>query len=256
MVGTLRVLEHNALVYRRTWRGSVFVSFAAPIMFLAAMGVGLGTLVNRGTPQGIGGVSYLDFLAPGLLATSTMQTAFSETAYRLLSRIRWARTYDAMLATPLNVRDVLVGELAWLAFRLLMVATFYFAAMVLFHAVLVTAAVLAIPAAVLNGLAFGAPMFAFTATQETDTGFAVVGRFVIAPLFLFGGAFFPIDRLPAAAQAVAWLTPLAHGVALTRGLTLGTITWQPAIIHLAVLLAYIVVGTALARVALERRLAP
>jgi len=256
VVGALHVLEHNALVYRRTWRGSVFVSFAAPIMFLTAMGLGLGTLVNRGTPQGIGGVSYLYFLAPGLLATATMQTAFSETAYRLLSRIRWARTYDAMLATPLNVSDVLAGEFVWLAFRLLMVAAFYFVAMFAFHTLLGPASALAIPVAVLNGLAFAAPMFAFTATQQTDTGFSVIGRFVIAPLFLFAGAFFPIDRLPLAAQTIAWLTPLAHGVALTRGLTLGTITTQAAIVHLAVLLLYVVVGVTLARIALERRLAP
>ena len=256
MVGTLRVLEHNALVYRRTWRGSVFVSFAAPVMFLTAMGLGLGTLVNRGTPQGLGGVSYLQFLAPGLLATATMQTAFSETAYRLLSRIRWARTYDAMLATPLNVQDVLSGEFAWLAFRLLMVSTFYFVLMFLFRTLLTPVALLAIPVAVLNGLAFGAPMFAFTATQQTDTGFAVIGRFVVAPLSLFAGAFFPIASLPAAAQAIAWLTPLAHGVALTRGLTLGKISIAGAIVHLAVLLAYVVVGIILARIALARRLAP
>jgi lipooligosaccharide transport system permease protein len=256
VVGAGRVLEHNALVYRRTWRGSVFVSFAAPIMFLTAMGLGLGTLVNRGTPQGIGGVSYLDFLAPGLLATATMQTAFSETAYRLLSRIRWARTYDAMLATPLDVQDVLTGEFIWLALRLLMVAGFYFVAMFAFHTLFGSASVLAIPVAVLNGLAFAAPMFAFTATQQTDTGFSVIGRFVMVPLFLFAGAFFPIDRLPAAAQIVAWLTPLAHGVALTRGLTLSTISLRAAIVHLAVLVLYIVVGIILARITLTRRLAP
>ncbi|HEY0493564.1 MAG TPA: ABC transporter permease [Candidatus Dormibacteraeota bacterium] len=254
--GALHVLEHNALVYRRTWRGSVFVSFAAPVMFLAAMGVGLGTLVNRGTPHGIGGFSYLEFLAPGLLATATMQTAFSETTYRLLSRIRWARTYDAMLATPLEVQDVLTGELVWLAFRLLMVATFYFVAMFLFRTLLAPGAVLAIPVAVLNGLAFAAPIFAFTASQQTDAGFPVIGRFVIAPLSIFAGTFFPIDRLPVAAQAIAWLTPLTHGVALSRGLTLGTISMQPALVHLAVLLLYTVVGIGLARVTLSRRLAP
>ena len=99
-------------------------------------------------------------------------------------------------------------------------------------------------------------MFAFTATQHTDTGFSVIGRFVMVPLFLFAGAFFPIDRLPAAAQTLAWLTPLAHGVALTRGLTLGTISPQAAIVHLAVLVLYIVVGLFLARIALIRRLAP
>jgi lipooligosaccharide transport system permease protein len=225
-------------------------------MFLAAMGIGLGTLVNRGTPQGIGGFSYLEFLAPGLLATATMQTAFSETSYRLLARIRWDRTYDAMLATPLNVQDVLSGELVWVAFRLLTVACFYFFAMLLFHTLLGPQALLAIPVAVLNGLAFAAPMFAFTATQQTDGVFAVVARFVITPLFLLAGTFFPIERLPFAAQAVAWLTPLAHGVALTRGLTLGTLSASAGLTHLAVLVFYVLVGVILARLTLGRRLAP
>lgn len=256
MKGALHVLEHNLLVYRRTWRGSIFVSFAAPLMFLAAMGIGLGTLVNRGSPQGIGGFPYLEFLAPGLLATATMQTAFSETSYRLLGRIRWDRTYDAMLATPLDVDDVLSGELAWVALRLLMVATFYFFAMFLFHTLLGPQSLLAIPVAVLSGLAFAAPMFAFTATQQTDGVFAVVARFVITPLFLLAGTFFPIERLPFAAQAVAWLTPLAHGVALTRGLTLGTLSAPAGLIHLAVLVAYFLVGVILARLTLGRRLAP
>lgn len=225
-------------------------------MFLTAMGVGLGTLVNRGTPQGIDGVSYLDFLAPGLLATATMQTAFSETTYRLLSRIRWARTYDAMLATPLDVQDVVGGEFTWLALRLLMVTAFYFVAMFLFGTLLAPTSLLVIPVAVLNGLAFAAPIFAFTATQHSDTGFSVIGRFVITPLFLFAGAFFPIDRLPLAAQLFAWLTPVAHGVAVSRSLTLGRVTAPAALLHLAVLLVYIVVGVILARITLARRLTP
>jgi lipooligosaccharide transport system permease protein len=255
MTGTLRILEHNALVYRRTWRGSIFASFVSPILFLAAIGLGLGTLVSRGSPQGVNGVSYLDFLAPGLLATATMQTAFSETTYRLMARIRWAGTYDAMLATPLSVRDIRNGELTWLALRLLLVALLFFVAMVLFHTLHSATAALTVPVAALNGLAFAAPMIAFTATQQTDTGFAVIGRFVITPLFLLGGAFFPIDRLPSVIQAVAWLTPLAHGVALTRGLSLGTIALPAGLLHLGVLIAYTAAGAVAAGIALERRLA-
>jgi len=255
MIGTLRVLEHNALVYRRTWRASIFVSFISPVLFLAAIGVGLGTLVGRGSPQGVGGVSYLDFLAPGLLATATMQTGFSETAWRLLARIKWVRTYDAMLATPLGVADIVAGEVGWLAFRLLTVAVLFFAAMLLFGTVHSAAAALAIPIAALSGLAFAAPMMAFTATQQTDTGFAVIGRFVVTPLFLLGGAFFPIERLPQAIQAVAWLTPLAHGVALTRGMTLGTLSVSSTLLHLAVLVAYTAAGVIAAQIMLQRRLA-
>ena len=255
MTGALRIIEHNALIYRRAWRGSIFASFLAPLMFLAAIGVGLGTLVSRGSPQGVNGVSYLDFLAPGLLATATMQTAFSETTYRLMARIRWSGTYDAMLATPISVRDIRNGELAWLALRLLLVAVFFFVAMLLFRTVHSASSVLSIPVAALNGLAFAAPMIAFTATQQNDTGFAVIGRFVITPLFLLGGAFFPIERLPQAIQAIAWIMPLAHGVALTRGLSLGTIALPAASLHLTVLIAYIVAGAVVAGITLRRRLA-
>jgi lipooligosaccharide transport system permease protein len=114
--------------------------------------------------------------------------------------------------------------------------------------------VLSIGAGVLTGVAFGAPIMAFSATQSRDTGFAALTRFVITPLFLFGGTFFPLERLPLALQVVAWTTPLAHGVALSRGLALGTITLGPALLHTVVPLLYIVAGTVAAVVLMRRRL--
>jgi lipooligosaccharide transport system permease protein len=255
MTGALRVLEHHLLVYRRTWKGSVFMSFVSPILFLAAMGLGLGSLISRGPVRTIDGLSYVAFLAPGLLAASAMQSAFVETTYPIMARLHWLRTYDGMLATPIAVLDVLAGEFGWLAFRLGLGSCAFFLVMLLFGAVHSGLGLLAIVVAVLTGLAFGAPIFAFTATQRTDTSFALIGRLLITPLFLLGGVFFPIHQLPQLVQGIAWLTPLAHGVELARGLSVGAAS-PSAAIHLAVLLVYVTIGIVAARITLPRRLVP
>ena len=158
-----------------------------------------------------------------------------------------------MLATPLTIGNVVVGEISWLAFRLATVAIIFFLVMLLFGTIHTTLAPLAILVAILNGLAFGAPILAFTATQKTDNAFSVIGRFIITPLFLLGGAFFPIHQLPLVLQGIAWLTPLAHGVALARGLTIGRIT-SSAGVDVVVLLAYATVGIVAASITMRRRL--
>ncbi|HLQ60834.1 MAG TPA: ABC transporter permease [Candidatus Acidoferrales bacterium] len=253
MTPALRVLEHNLVVYRRVWRGSMMVSFLAPILFLAAMGIGLGGLVNRSS-GGVGGAPYLLYLAPGLLAVNTMTTAAVESTYPIMAKVYWERTYEGMLATPLRAVDLLFGEAAWLTFRMAVVATFFFVVMALFGVVHGSEALLAVPAAVLNGLAFALPILAFSATQRGDNGFSLLQRFLLLPLFMFGGAFFPIERLPALLQALAWLTPLSHGVALTRGLTLGTLALPAAALHVTVLLLFIGAGLVAASITLRRRL--
>jgi lipooligosaccharide transport system permease protein len=253
MTGAQRVLEHHLTVYRRTWKGSLFMSFLSPVLFLAAMGLGLGSLIARGPVRTIDGVSYLVFLAPGLLAASAMQAAFVETTYPIMARIQWQRTYEGMLATPIAVLDVLVGEFGWLTFRLALSSCAFFFVMLLFGTVHSMLAVLAIVAAILTGLAFAAPILAWTATRRTDQSFALIGRFLITPLFLLGGVFFPLHQLPQVIQGIAWLTPLAHGVALARSLSLGVLA-PSAGIHLAVLLLYTAIGITAARITLQRRL--
>ena len=251
--GAARVVEHNALVFKRLWRGSMTTSFFTPLFFLASMGIGLGSLVNRGS-GGVGGVPYIDFLAPGLLAATTMQTAAFECTYPILGKITWDRIYDAMLATPLAVRDLLIGEVAWIAARLLMVASVFWIVMAIFGVAHTPESLLAIPAATLSGLAFATPLIAFTATQKSDSNMGAVFRLVITPLFLFGGAFFPISKLPMVLQAVAWATPLSHGVALSRGLVLGSLDTKEAGLHVIVLLVYTIAGIVVARPLLTRRL--
>jgi lipooligosaccharide transport system permease protein len=220
---------------------------------LAAMGLGLGGLVNRGS-GGVGGVPYIDFLAPGLLAATTMQTAAGECTWPILGKIMWDRIYDAMLTTPLAVRDLLIGEVAWVAVRLLMVASIFWVVMAVFGVAHTPESLLAIPAATLSGLAFATPLIAFTATQKSDAVMGTLFRLIITPLFIFGGAFFPISSLPLVLQAVAWATPLAHGVALSRGLVLGSLGFPEAGLHIGVLLVYTIAGFVVAEPLLVRRL--
>jgi lipooligosaccharide transport system permease protein len=253
-VPALRVFEHHALVYRRTWRGTLFATFLAPVLFLAAMGLGLGGYVDQSNPQGVGGVSYLAFLAPGLLAAQAMQTAAFESTYPVMAGIVWMRTYEAMITTPVGIRAVVVGQLAWVATRLAMVCAVFLLVMFLFGAVASPLALLGLPVAVLTGLAFAAPIQAFSATQRNDTAFNGIFRFLITPLFIFSGTFFPISQLPDIIEPVAYLTPLYHGVALTRGLAVGGLDPLAAVVHVAVLVGFIAVGVALSLVAFGRRL--
>jgi len=251
---TLRSLEYWAYQYRRTWRGSVISTVLSPVLFLSAMGVGLGTLVDSSRAGGVGGVDYLAFLAPGLLAASAMQTAVSESSYPVLASIKWIRIYHAMLATPLGVLDVMVGHLAWIAVRVFVSSSVYLAVMTLFGATHSPLALLALPAAVLTGMAFSAPVVAFAASVDNDSGFAALNRFAVIPMFLFSGVFFPISQLPPVLERVAYLTPLWHGVDLCRGLTLGTATPGRAVLHVAYLGVWVVAGVLAAAAAYRRRL--
>jgi lipooligosaccharide transport system permease protein len=253
-----RVVETRALQYRRTFRASIFSSFLNPVLFLAAMGIGLGTYVDRsGTAsQALGGLSYLQFLAPGLLAATTMQAAAFESTFPIMGGLTWQKTFHAMYATPVSARDIVVGNLVWIAIRLASIAAIFTIVMALFGAAASPLILLAIPAAVLTGMAFAAPIVAFSATQRTPEKFNAVFRFGITPLFLFSGTFFPISNLPAFVQPIAWLSPLWHGVELSRQLALGTIGSDPvgAIAHVAVLAAIVVAGTAWAYRTVEARL--
>ncbi len=248
-----RALGYWLYQYKRTWRGSVTTSFLFPVLYLAAMGLGLGTLVDSHSHT-VQGVSYLDFLAPGLLAATAMQIGSNEATYPVMGAIKWIRTYFAMLATPIGVGDVLAGHLVWIALRLLMVMTIYLLVMLAFGAVHSPLAVLAVPAAVLTGMAFAAPIAAFAATQKNDSGFSALYRFAIIPLFLFSGTFFPVSQLPGWLQPLAYATPLEHGVSLCRGLVLGSVTTRTAVLDSAYLVAVTALGVVLAGRAFRNRL--
>jgi lipooligosaccharide transport system permease protein len=250
---TVRSLEYWLYQYKRTWRGGVITGFLSPVLFLAAMGVGLGTLVPETSP-GLHGVSYLVFLAPGLLAANAMQVAVQESSYPVMGAIKWVRTYHAMLATPIRVVDLLYGHLLFIAFRVLTVCAIFLGVMAVFDTTKSWEAIFLLPAGLLTGVAFAAPVVAFAATQDNDTGFNAVYRFGVIPLFLFSGTFFPIDQLPIGLQPIAWATPLWHGVDLCRHLSLGTAGLWPSLGHTAYLIAVAVVSVALARRTYRARL--
>lgn len=245
--GIGRVFEHRFATYRRTFRASIFSSFLTPVLFLTAMGLGLGGYVDSSNNDALGGVPYIAFLAPGLLVATCMQAAAFEATFPIMAGLVWSRVFHAMYATPITSRDVALGNLAWMGARLLLIATVFTAVIVAFGAALSPAVVLAIPVAVLTGLAFAAPIAAFSATQRTPDRFAALFRFIVMPLFIFSGTFFPVEALPPIVQPLAWLTPLYHGAVLARGLSLGTFGTDPtielAVVHLAILLGFVVVGT-------------
>lgn len=252
----VRVLEHHLVVYRATWRGSVVSSFLAPVLYLLAMGIGLGSIIDA-SPRNprLGGASYLAFVAPGLLAAAAMQTAASESMFPIMAGVKWLRTYHAMLAGPIGVRDLVLGQFLWMAFRIGTGALAYLAVMTLFGVVDSPLALLSPFAAVLCGMAFAGPIAAFAATQENDQSFALIFRLGVLPLFLFSGTFFPVSQLPDVVQPVAWVTPLWHGVQLTRGLVLGTLGLGEALVHIGYLASCVAIGWVVAQRTFARRMA-
>lgn len=262
-------LTYWAYQYRRTWRSSIATSFLVPVMFLAALGTGLGSLVRSvplhagpGTAAGAlastshaGSISYAAFLAPGLLAAGAMQTAAGEASYPVLGAIKWNRAYRAMLASPLTVTDVVLGHLAWIGLRVLVTSIAFVAVMAAFGLVTSPLVVAAIPVAALTGLAFGAPIAAFAAGRETDASFSVVFRIVVAPMFMFSGTFFPISELPQALRLVAYMSPLWHGVRLCRALSLGRLPGLSTAVDLSYLALLALGGYLAALRVYTRRLA-
>jgi lipooligosaccharide transport system permease protein len=252
METTLRVVEASLARYRRSWRGSIATSAISPILYLAALGVGLGTYVNRaGNPPG--GGDYLDFVAPALLAATAMQIASIESSYPIWAGIKWWGTYPSMLATPLRIRDIVFGHQLFVALRLLLSGTIYLIVIAAFGAIHSPYAILALPSAVLVGLAFSAPIAAFAANVEQDSAFAALFRFVIVPMFLFSATFYPLSRLPEPLVWIGHLIPLWHGIELCRDLTTGNVN-PDDIVHVLYLSAFLVAGLVAALYTHRRRL--
>ena len=248
----LRSFEYWLLVYRRVWRGTVMTSLLNPVLYLTALGVGLGKIVNHSTGATLG-VPYLDYVAPGMLAAVAMQVASVESSFPVRGAIKWNRQYYAMLATPLRVGDLVGGHLSFVVMRVSVSAALYLAVISAFGAVHSALALLGIPLCVLIGLAFAGPISAVSAWAE-DEVFNPLFRFVVTPMFLFSGSFFPVTRLPHGLREVAYATPLWHGVDLMRHLTLGTATWGWSAMHLAYLLLWALGGFWLARAAYRKKL--
>lgn len=212
---TLRVAEANLRIYRQTWRGSVISSFAVPIFTLLAMGGGLGRLVDAGAGTGAG--SYLGFVAPALLAATAMMTAVGESTYPVVAGIKWTKSYHAALATPISPPDLVTGLVGFLGARVLFNLVVYALIMVVMNAMELGPALGAVLPASLTGLACATPVIAWAAKLDDDRALSSFFRFGVMPLFLFSGTFYPVSQLPGWVQPIVWLSPLFHGIELSRG---------------------------------------
>jgi lipooligosaccharide transport system permease protein len=217
------IVGYMLAVYRREWQGSVFSAFIEPLVVLAGLGIGLGVLVGDKAAAITGGVSYVAYIAPALMASSAMNLGAGEAAWPILARVAWVRIYHAIVATPLNAADVMVGAIAFIVGKVAFAAAFFASVLLLTDiATSPTGAVGMIGVSILTAFAFAAPIVAFSVTQKSDQGFAFLFRLIITPLAFFSGTYFPIENLPFPAQVLSWCTPLAHGVTLSRAFALGT----------------------------------
>lgn len=255
MSAALSVLEYDLVGYRRVWRGSVLSSFLMPVLFVVGFGFGVGRFVDA--TGRLHGVSYLAFIAPGMLASTAVQVAFGESAWPIMSKFQWNRTYHALVAAPLRIVDIIAGDLAYLALRLISTSAVFLAVISAFGAVHSAWAFATPLVSALLGLAIATPLFAYTATITSDSAFALIQRVLVIPMSLFAGVFFPLSQLPAAVRWLAYVSPLWHGVELCRAATLPGYAIGPLAVvgHLAYLLLWAGGGLALAMRTFRRRLA-
>jgi lipooligosaccharide transport system permease protein len=248
---SLRLIERNLYVYKHGWL-IILSGFFEPLFYLLSIGFGLGALI--GTIPGPGGqpISYQLFVAPALLASSSMNGAISEATFNFFFKLNYNKTFTSILSTPLSPGDVAVGELAWALIRGGLYAIGFMAVMVVLGLVVSPWVIFAVPAALLIGFAFGAVGMAATSYMKTWQDFDLI-QLVILPLFLFSGTFYPIETYPDALRVLVQLTPLYQGVDLIRSLTVGAIS-PILLVHVAYLLAMGIAGLLVVSRRLDRLL--
>jgi lipooligosaccharide transport system permease protein len=216
----LAVWERNFKVYKKTWKVSFLPPFIEPFLFIVAFGLGLSAIVKDLTYQGIQ-ISYIDFIIPALLGTTIMHHAFFETSFASFVRMRYQKSFDAMMATPLNLAEIITGEIFWAATKSIIAATLMIVGLGLLGLIDNLSIILVPVLALLGGFAFGATGMFFTSIVPNIETFNLPMFLFITPMFLFSGTFFPLETLPPWAQGIALALPLTHLVRLTRAATLG-----------------------------------
>jgi lipooligosaccharide transport system permease protein len=233
------LVERNIYVYRHGWI-VILSGFFEPLFYLGSIGFGLGALI--GTVNGPGGqpISYQLFVAPALLASAAMNGAIMEGTFNFFFKLRYSKTFESILSTPLSPGDVAVGELIWALIRGGIYAIAFIIVMAVLGLIVSPWVILAVPAALLIGFAFGAIAMAATSFMRTWQDFDLI-QLVILPLFLFSGTFFPLDAYPEAIRVVIQLTPLYQGVDLLRSLVVGHLDWS-LLFHVAYLAIMGIIG--------------
>ncbi len=234
-----RLIERNLYVYRHGWL-ILLSGFFEPLFYLLGIGFGLGALI--GTVPGPGGepISYQLFVAPALLASSAMNGAIMESTFNFFFKLNYNRTFASILATPLSPGDIALGELGWALIRGGLYALGFMGVMLALGLVVSPWVILAVPAALLLGFAFGAVGMAATSFMKTWQDFDLI-QLVVLPMFLFSGTFYPVDAYPEALRIVVQLTPLYQGVELIRSLTVGAIS-PVLLVHVVYLAVLGIVG--------------
>jgi lipooligosaccharide transport system permease protein len=255
--GAWYVAEHRFRVMRAYLQTLLVTGFGNPFLYLFAMGVGLGSLVSANLgPTAVNGVSYLAFVAPALLCTAGVTVASEEFTYPVMLGFKWNPTFVGISASPISAGQIIDGVVISVVARLLGTSIVYYGFMLLFGAVPSPWGWLAILVATLGGLAFGAPVMAYVATLEQDTGqIAMLMRFVLLPMTLFSGTFFPLATMPPALQWIGWISPLWHSTELARVFAYGYAEplWL-TLVHVVYLAALFVVFWRWARRIAARRL--
>ncbi|MBO1737466.1 ABC transporter permease [Leifsonia sp. TF02-11] len=255
--GAWYVAEHRFRVMRAYLQTLLVTGFGNPFLYLFAMGVGLGSLVSANLgPTAVNGVSYLAFVAPALLCTAAVTVASEEFTYPVMLGFKWNPTFLGISASPISAGQIIDGVVISVVARLLGTSIVYYAFMLLFGAVPSPWGWLAILVATLGGLAFGAPVMAYVATLEQDTGqIAMLMRFVLLPMTLFSGTFFPLSTMPPYLQWIGWISPLWHSTELSRVFAYGYAEplWL-TLVHVVYLVGLFVVFWLWARRIAARRL--
>jgi ABC-type polysaccharide/polyol phosphate export permease len=243
LAGAARLFDYWAIAYKRTWKGSVISSFVTPLLYVLAMGVLLGGFIEGDPDKLEGATSYLAFVAPGMVAAQAMTTVFGEVTYPVMGMVKWHKSYYGMTASPLGVPEVILAHLGFVIFRVATTCAVFLAVMAPFGVFESVPGVIgAFFVQLLIGAAFATPIYAFSAGLKDESAFSLVFRLGMIPLFLFSGAFFPVANLDRWMEVLAKLTPLWHGVDLTRMLTLGEVDWALAAVHVAYLVALTLAG--------------
>ncbi len=248
----LRVWQRNLIVYRKIWKINFIPPLLEPLFYLLAFGVGLGAFIEQISYNGLG-LTYIQFITPSLLAINIMYNAFFENTYASFVRMYYQKTFDAMMATPLSLDEVITGEIIWGATKSVIATAIMLGVVSLFGLVHLPQGLLVLPLSFLGGMAFGSIAMFLTGITKSIDLFNLPIFLFITPMFLFSGTFFPIENLPEWAQAVAMLLPLTHLVALSRGLCLGMVA-PDLLWHVAYLALFSAVFYPLAILAMRRRL--
>ena len=224
MRGAFRVWQRNVTIFRKFWISGLFPNFIEPLIYLAALGLGLGTFIQQGS---ISGQSYVEYIAPGLLASNAMFAASFESTFNTFVKLRFDKIYDAIITTPVNAEDVIAGEYLWAGTRAALYGTGFLAMLIalgtVFGEPLITSwwALFIPPMLLLIGIMFSVLGTLFTSLISHIDLFAYYFTLVVTPLFLFSGIFFPVENFPAPVPQVAWFTPLYHAVNVCRELATG-----------------------------------